>query len=345
MLQLLDVNHAYQREPVLRGISLEIATGETLCLLGPSGCGKTTLLRVIAGLERLDSGEILLDGAPISDRPIHQRDFGLMFQEYALFPHMTVAENITFGPRMKRWSKEARQQRLEEILSLVGLSGYASRNVAELSGGQRQRVALGRSLAPRPRLLMLDEPLGALDAAMRDRLALELKTILKLSGVTTIYVTHDQMEAFAIADRITVMREGRIEQIGAPDALYRTPRTTFVARFLGFENLVPVTDVEGKLCITPLGRLPCASMSDRPAALLLHPSGITTDSSSAIQISGTITRRTFRGDYYLIEMQPEGVPDVTLTFRMSGNKPIPEIHASLIIGVDPDAILPLKASS
>jgi ABC-type Fe3+/spermidine/putrescine transport system ATPase subunit len=134
---------------------------------------------------------------------------------------MTVAENITFGPRMKHWTKEARQQRLEEILSLVGLSGYESRNVAELSGGQRQRVALGRSLAPRPRLLMLDEPLGALDAAMRDRLALELTAILKLSGVTTIYVTHDQMEAFAIADRIAVMREGRIEQIGAPDALYQ----------------------------------------------------------------------------------------------------------------------------
>jgi ABC-type Fe3+/spermidine/putrescine transport system ATPase subunit len=320
MLSIRNVTRAFGALQVLRGVSLTIEQGEIVCLLGPSGCGKTTLLRIVVGLETADGGDVLLDGQSIRSVPVHERDFGLMFQDFALFPHMNVAHNILFGLRMRHAPGEQAQQRLHDVLELVGLKGFERRDVTQLSGGERQRVALARSLAPSPRLLMLDEPLGSLDAALRERLVVELRDIIKRIGLTAIYVTHDQQEAFAIADRIAVMNAGRIEQVDAPPALYRQPKTTFVAGFLGLDNIVPVTGhIDGKLQ-TPLGEFeipphPGSLRSPPPlhdmergsggeVSLLLHPDGLQlTTSANGKQISGIIRELVFSGDMYRVELQ------------------------------------------
>jgi len=256
-LTISHISKTFDQTPVLNDISLDVARGEIVCLLGPSGCGKTTLLRIIAGLERPDAGEILLAGKDITPIPSHRRDFGLMFQDYVLFPHMTVGENIAFGLKMHGWAQKKIAARVDELLALVDLAGYEDRPVYELSGGQQQRVALARSLAPNPRLLMLDEPLGALDRTLRDQLLVELRSILKQLGQTAIYVTHDQMEAFAVADRVALMRAGRIEQAGTPEALYLRPATPFAARFLGMSNILSgsINSLDPPVIETPIGRL------------------------------------------------------------------------------------------
>lgn len=213
---------------------LEIEQGEILSLLGPSGCGKTTLLRIIAGLERADAGaQILFDGEDVTARPVERRQVGMVFQSYALFPNMSVRANIGYGLRMQRLARHEIDARVREVVALCQLEPYVDRAISALSGGQRQRVALARAFAPRPRLLLLDEPLSALDAALRTRLRDELAQLLRDFGITAIFVTHDQDEALAIADRVAVMHAGEVAQIGSPEALYRAPRTAFVARFVG----------------------------------------------------------------------------------------------------------------
>ena len=238
LLSVRDVHLHYGATPALGGVSLEVAEGEIFAVIGPSGCGKTSLLRVIGGLERAESGEVWLDGARIDGTPAHRRGIGLMFQELALFPHLDVESNVAFGLRMQGLSGPARAARVAGMLALVGLSGYGGRKVHELSGGERQRVALARSLAPRPRLLMLDEPVGALDRALREELLSELAVILRSQGLTAIYVTHDQEEAFALADRVLVMQGGLARQSGRPEEIYGAPVDAWVARFLGRTNLV-----------------------------------------------------------------------------------------------------------
>jgi ABC-type Fe3+/spermidine/putrescine transport system ATPase subunit len=205
MLRIQEIVKAFTPgQQVLKGVSTHVADGDIACLLGPSGCGKTTLLRIIAGLETPDSGRVFFDGEDVTGQPVHLRRFGFMFQDYALFPHMSVAANVAFGLRMLGWTGSRRRQRVEEMLALVNLEGYAARSVDALSGGEQQRVALARTLAPAPRLLMLDEPLANLDRLLREELVDELRTILKRIGVTTIFVTHDQAEAFALADHVVV---------------------------------------------------------------------------------------------------------------------------------------------
>lgn len=223
------------------GVSFAAEPGEILVLLGPSGCGKTTVLRCIAGLERPDAGEIRVNGQTILSLPPERRDIGLVFQNFALFPHLTVAANVAYGLRhgRRRLSRGMRRQRVAELLDLVGLSGYERRKPHELSEGQKQRVALARALAVEPKVLLMDEPLSALDAALRAELRRELRRILKERGTTSVYVTHDQMEALALADRMGVMREGRLEQVDRPQDLYDRPKTPFVAQFLGRANLWP----------------------------------------------------------------------------------------------------------
>jgi spermidine/putrescine transport system ATP-binding protein len=222
------------------GVDQEIPGGEFFTLLGPSGCGKTTTLRLIAGFEKLDSGAIRLDGEDVSRRPPHKRPVNTVFQSYALFPHLTVADNVAFGLRYQRCTKAERVSRVREAMELVQLSGMEDRRPAQLSGGQQQRVALARALVLRPPVLLLDEPLGALDARLRVDLQVELKRIQETLGITFVYVTHDQDEALTMSDRVAVMRRGRVEQCGEPRELYEQPATAFVANFLGASNLVPV---------------------------------------------------------------------------------------------------------
>ena len=222
------------------GVTLDVAPGEVLALLGPSGCGKSSLLRAVAGLEPVAAGSVTWDGRDLAGVPVHRRGFGLMFQEGQLFPHRDVAGNVAYG--IAGLSRAERDARVTELLDVVGLAGYGRRAVATLSGGERQRVALARSLAPRPRLLLLDEPLSALDRGLRERLALDLREALRATGTTAVFVTHDHDEAFTVADRVAVMDAGRLLQVAPPEDLWRAPASCRVAEFLGYQAFVPLPD-------------------------------------------------------------------------------------------------------
>ncbi len=241
-LLALDALHkSFGAAVAVDGVSLTVHRGEIVCLLGPSGCGKTTLLRLVAGLEEPDSGSISFDGRSLDGVPPRDRGFGLMFQDLALFPHMDVLGNVSFGLRMQKHPKDEAARRVERLLEMVDLAGFGRRKVHQLSGGERQRVALARSLAPGPRLLMLDEPLGSLDRSLRESLQVQVRSILKEVGVTAIYVTHDRDEAFAMSDRMVVMERGAVVQAGAPEDMFRAPASELVARSLGLRNAMPGT--------------------------------------------------------------------------------------------------------
>jgi ABC-type Fe3+/spermidine/putrescine transport system ATPase subunit len=239
MLEVREIQKSYEGLPLLQGISFSIARSETVCLLGASGSGKSTLLQIIAGLEIPESGAVLWSGRDLSSTPAHLRDFGLVFQDYALFPHLNVFDNVAFGLRMKRWSDARIQTRLNDVLDLVNLAGFERRSVTDLSGGEQQRIALARALAPRPRLLMFDEPLGALDRALREDLLDELRAILARTHIPALYVTHDQDEALRIADRVLLLHAGKIERSGAPADVWARPGSAWVAEFLGLGNVFP----------------------------------------------------------------------------------------------------------
>jgi thiamine transport system ATP-binding protein len=311
MLSLENISVRFGNNPVLNDVSLKVESGEIVCLLGPSGCGKTTLLRVVAGLIEQYGGKALWENSDLQPVPSHLRDFGLMFQDFALFPHMNVARNVAFGLEMRHYPRSEQFKRVQEMLSLVGLSGYENRDVNELSGGEKQRVALARSLAPQPRLLMLDEPLGSLDALLRERLVLELREIIRAQGLTAIYVTHDRQEAYAIADRIVIMSAGRIVQIDRPASLYNAPRTQFVAQFLGFRNVYPVTSFERGIADTPIGRLPLTAPA---TAVLLHPDGLQLANDG--MLTGVVRERRFTGENVILTAQV-GAGQVTLSVPSS----------------------------
>ncbi len=238
MLEIVHIRKTYEGQPLLEDVSFTVARGETVCLLGPSGSGKSTLLRIIAGLEEAERGQVFWEGEDITAVSPHRRRMGMVFQDYALFPHLNVAENVAFGLRMQGWSPQDQQTRVREVLELVRLTGFEARRVTDLSGGEQQRVALARALAPRPHVLMLDEPLGALDRALREELLEELRRILRASDVAAIYVTHDQEEAAAIADRILVLHRGRIVRDGTPFEVWNSPGSLWVAQFLGVGNIL-----------------------------------------------------------------------------------------------------------
>ncbi|MFE1438515.1 ABC transporter ATP-binding protein [Streptomyces sp. NPDC058739] len=288
---------------VLDGVGLEVAEHEIVCVLGPSGSGKSTLLRAVAGLQPLDAGRVLLDGRDQRGVPAHRRGVGLMFQDHQLFPQRDVGGNVAFGLRMHGASKERQRERVQELLDLVGLPGAERRAVASLSGGEQQRVALARALAPRPRLLMLDEPLGQLDRSLRERLVVELRELFGRLGTTVLAVTHDQGEAFALADRVVVMRDGRIAQAGTPLEVWQRPADEFVARFLGFDNVVPAT-VTGEAADTPWGKLPVPEGAPQGArAVLVRPAGVRLV-PVADGLRCTVTARTFRGTHVAVHLQP-----------------------------------------
>src|SRR6188472_2874605 len=235
---LVDLVKRFGEFTAVAGINLDMPPGEFFSLLGPSGCGKTTTLRMIAGFERPTEGQILLDGADMAQTPPHKRNVNTVFQNYALFPHLTVEENVAFGLKYQKASKEETRERVARALELVQMSQFATRRPNQLSGGQQQRVALARALILNPKVLLLDEPLGALDAKLRKRLQIELKTLQEEVGITFIYVTHDQEEALTMSDRIAVMSQGRVEQVGPPKEIYESPSTAYVADFLGVSNLM-----------------------------------------------------------------------------------------------------------
>ncbi|MER2598442.1 MAG: ABC transporter ATP-binding protein [Caldilineales bacterium] len=351
LLQVHAVTKTFAATPVLHGVSFEVAAGEIVCLLGPSGCGKTTLLRIVAGLEQADTGELHLGGQDLTAIPVHQRGFGFMFQDFALFPHRNVADNVAFGLRMAGTDKAAIQRRVAEMLALVGLSGYERRRVQELSGGQQQRVALARSLAPQPRLLLLDEPLGSLDRTLREELLDDLRAILKQAGITALYVTHDQQEAFAVADRVIVMNAGRIEQMGTPAAVYGQPASVFVARFLGMSNLLAgrVTAVSPQVQVaTVLGVLHSAQAASslqrgdavqvliRPDAA--RPAACTPDTPNCL--ATRLISASFRGSRLKAML---AVGDIPLTFELVGIEaarlPAPGAALTVLLAAEGVALL------
>ena len=310
LLELRQVSQAYDARPVLENLSLSLNTGLIGCLLGPSGCGKTTVLRCIAGFEPLTHGEVVLHGEVMSRPgltvPAERRRIGMVFQDYALFPHLTVERNIAFG--LRGVSEAARAARVAELLETIGLQPVATRYPQELSGGQQQRVALARALAPRPELLLLDEPFSNLDVEMRERLSLEVRDILKQQKATAILVTHDQHEAFNIADEIGLMANGRIEQWDTPYRLYHEPATRFVADFIGQGVLLPGTVLDGQTVRVELGVLRGRFMSELPRGsavdVLLRPDDILHDDASPMQ--ARVLHKAFRGAEFLYTLQLPG---------------------------------------
>ena len=281
----------------LEPIDLAISAGETVVLLGPSGCGKTTTLRLIAGLERADpGGRVLFDGVDVTSLPIEQRNVGMVFQSYALFPNMSVAENVGYGLRVRKVPRAALRERVGEMLQMMRIEPLADRRVDQLSGGQRQRVALARAIAVRPRALLLDEPLTALDAKLRDALRLEIDSLLRGLGITAVYVTHDQSEAMALGDRIVVMDHGRVAQVDTPEAIYRRPATRFVADFIRAMNAVKGTVRAGNFeC--QAGRVPLPDRrGEGPIEILFRPEDVTVVDGDAHELSGKVAALFFLGD-------------------------------------------------
>jgi ABC-type Fe3+/spermidine/putrescine transport system ATPase subunit len=295
-IDLRGVVKQYGAQTALRGLDLEIRDGEFFCLLGPSGCGKTTTLNLIGGFVAPTEGEIWIQGRRVDQLPPHKRPVNTVFQSYALFPHMSVLENVRFGLKMDRVPRDASSARAAEALALVGLEEYGTRMPAQLSGGQQQRVAVARALVKRPAVLLLDEPLGALDLKLRQRLQIELAQIHRDVGTTFVYVTHDQEEAMSMADRIAVMSGGRIEQLGTPEEIYRGPVSRFVADFIGDSNFFEAT-VTGAVAQLPDGsRVGCAGGRSGPSTLMVRPEAIGLQDGDG-SISGRVVQTSFLGSY------------------------------------------------
>ncbi len=340
MLDVREIWKTYERQPLLCGISLQVAEGETVCLLGRSGSGKSTLLRIIAGLETPERGEVCWQGRDLAGTPAHRRNFGLMFQDYALFPHRNVAENVAFGLRMQNVPRAEIARRVGEALEQVNLLGFERRRVTDLSGGEQQRVALARALAPRPHLLMFDEPLGALDRTLREQLGEELRRLLHATRIPAIYVTHDQEEAFAIADRLVLLHEGRVEQSGVPEAVYRRPASAWAASFLGLSNLLTGRVVGG----APL-RVETAAGPFYPAeaaaldpgttvTLLLRPAEARLEAGETNSLTGAVTDVVFRGERYGVSLRTPFGADFQFYLEQA-----PVIGQSLALAFAPEAVL------
>ncbi len=329
MLELDDVRVAYGETVAVDGVSLTVDENDRVALLGPSGSGKSTLLRAIAGLEPLAAGTISLDGRDLGAVAVHERNFGLMFQDYVLFPQRDVRGNVAFGLEMRGVAGAALDQRIDEVLELVGLLGYGTRRTTELSGGEQQRVALARALAPRPRLLMLDEPLGALDRVLRARLLDELATVFGELRVPIVYVTHDQEEAFTVAERVVIMRDGRSAAAGSPVGLWSRPPDAWTASFLGFHN-VGDADILAGVARSPWGQVPLPAEADGAVTLVLRPESLSLIGQGGA-IDGRVTALRFHGDHVRVAIAADGGSSLELEVREG---PLPEIGQRVSVAVD-----------
>ncbi len=303
LIELKNITKTFDDQQVLKGINLKIKENEFLTLLGPSGCGKTTTLRIIAGFDEPDGGELLFNGIEISKLPPYKREVNTVFQKYALFPHLNVFDNIAFGLNIKKTEKTVVAQKVGKMLELVGLLGFEKRDVVSLSGGQQQRVAIARALINEPKVLLLDEPLGALDAKLRKEMQTELKKIQKEVGITFIYVTHDQEEALSMSDTVVVMNDGYIQQIGSPTDVYNEPENRFVAKFIGDSNIIEGTMIKDCLVSFDDYIFECVDKGfkdNEEVEVVLRPEDIDIVAPESAKLRGTVSSIVFKGVHYEI---------------------------------------------
>lgn len=308
IIELKKITKTFDEQQVLRGIDLNIHENEFLTLLGPSGCGKTTLLRILGGFEEADTGEVYFNGIEISTLPPYKREINTVFQKYALFPHLNVFDNIAFGLNIKKIKKDVIKQKVEKILKLVGLSGFEKRDVTSLSGGQQQRVAIARALVNEPKVLLLDEPLGALDAKLRKEMQVELKKIQKEVGITFIYVTHDQEEALSMSDTVVVMNNGEIQQIGTPTDIYNEPENRFVASFIGDSNIIEGNMIRDCLVKFDDIEFECVDKGFKPdeeVEVVLRPEDIDIIDPEKSKLKGEVVSVVFKGVHYEITVRTD----------------------------------------
>ena len=333
-IRIRNLEKSHGGMPTLMGIDLDVDEGEILSLLGPSGGGKTTLLRILAGLEAPDAGELFSGRRNLLSLPPHRRGIGMVFQDGALFPHMTVEENIAFGLVEGGWKKGEIASRVSEMLELVGLPGFGTRKTRGLSGGECQRVALARSLAPSPKVLLLDEPLAALDRDLRERLAADLRRILKDSGVTALFVTHDQDEAATVGDRVALLMDGRLIRAGSPKDLMGEPKTLAEARFFGHRNLLPVFSWKDSTARTAIGEIP--DVEGEGDVLLIGADALLPGSGPH---DGEVLSCRYGIHGWRLEISSKGQ---LLSFRLSGSGPFPATGSGLSFGLDPTRIRTLS---
>ena len=317
LIEFRNIVKSFDGQVVLKGINLDIYENEFVTLLGPSGCGKTTLLRILGGFLNTDEGSVMFDGEEISQKPPYERELNTVFQKYALFPHLSVYENIAFGLKIKKVSKDVIEQKVMKMLKLIGLEGYENKNTTLLSGGQQQRVAIARALVNEPKVLLLDEPLAALDLKLRKEMQYELKRIQQEVGITFIFVTHDQEEALTMSDKIVVMKNGEIQQVGTPEEIYNEPANCYVANFIGESNIISATMLEDYKVRFDDITFDCVDFGFRPGEkvdVVIRPEDIDIVDVSAGKMTGEVLSVLFKGVHY--EIIVETVPGTTVTVNM-----------------------------
>jgi len=342
-VELNDLTREYGSVKALDGFTLHIEPGEFVALLGPSGCGKTTALRILAGLDEATSGSVSVGGQDVSNVPANKRDMGMVFQAYSLFPHLTVLDNVAFGLKMRGKAKNERTSRAADMLDLVGLSAHKHKYASELSGGQQQRVALARALAIQPRVLLLDEPLSALDAKVRTQLRDEIRRVQLEVGTTTLFVTHDQEEALAVADRVGVMSQGKLEQLAAPADLYANPATPFVAEFVGLNNKVPaeVSGGQAQLLGTSVPTLE-GSIGAGPGLAMVRPESVTVSPDPAG--TSTVSSVAFLGAISRVYATLQDGSVISAQMASSGAR-VFSPGSSVTVGIEPTGVLVVKGDA